>query len=379
MKIRKILSGISFIMVAVLFSSTVIFAKESTLQQDIKKAARATEPDVYNMKEFGADLVKNAEEMTVQMLSGGIHLYNSNYAKKVPDGRVKITAKGAGILYLTVMTENEKVTIYDSKNQKIGNFNEEDELTKSGVKAGDVFYVQLPKKVQRIYLVSFVLEDHQTKLSNDRTLMQTGTGQKEYRTFTVPKRSSISFQVETYKKGQKSYGRIQKYEHGTWKYVTKTISITNDIGAYAALGKGSYRFVITVPKDTVYILDYERKTCRKKYAVKKSKAQNISKGDERRNVYLANEKASRWYKIKKTNTKKDDVIYLSGDMNSGKLKVQIYKKGKKKPVKTAKLSGGDDDFWYYNMPKARGTYYIKVTKLGKAMNGSYKVYYDSEE
>ncbi|MDD4370082.1 MAG: hypothetical protein PHD56_03235 [Anaerostipes sp.] len=379
MKIRKVLSGISFIMVAVLFSSTAIFAKESTLQQDIKKAVRATEPDVYNMKEIGANLVKNDEEMAMHILCGGIHLYNSNYAKKIPDGRVKITAKGAGVLYIALISEDEKLTVYDSKNQKIGNLNEEEELMKSGVKAGDIFYVQLPKKIQRIYLAASVFEDHQMKLSNGKTLIQTGTGQKEYRTFTVPKRSSISFEVETDKKGEKSYGRIQKYEHGTWKYVTKTFVMTDSTGGYAALEKGSYRFVLTVSKDTIYELNYQRKTCVKKYAVKKSKAQNISKGDERRNVYLASEKASRWYKIKKTNTKKDDVIYLSGEMNSGKLKVQIYKKGKKKPVKTVKLSGGYNDFGYYVLPKARGTYYIKVTKLGKAMNGSYEVSYDSEE
>ena len=66
---------------------------------------------------------------------------------------------------------------------------------------------------------------------------------------------------------------------------------------------------------------------------------------------------------------------INGSRNLYELRkdqVSVYKKGRKKPVKSLTLSG--EKIKRFSFKGSKGTYYIKVAKSGRQTNGSYWLY-----
>ena len=95
---------------------------------------------------------------------------------------------------------------------------------------------------------------------------------------------------------------------------------------------------------------------------------------DKHRIYTTGEKTSRWYKISITSTKKKRILNLGKNTVSGGYKFTIYKKGKKKAIKTIKVTG-NANAKIAKMPKKKGTYYIRISKLTKKTNGTYEIGY----
>ena len=54
--------------------------------------------------------------------------------------------------------------------------------------------------------------------------------------------------------------------------------------------------------------------------------------------------------------------------------VELTEKGKKKAIKTIKVTG-NANAKIAKMPKKKGTYYIRISKLTKKTNGTYEIGY----
>ncbi len=107
---------------------------------------------------------------------------------------------------------------------------------------------------------------------------------------------------------------------------------------------------------------------KRKIAYKKSKAKNLNATE----IYTINEKAARWYKLYVTSTKKQSKLKILTVADQGGFKFTIYQSGKKKPIKTVKTSVKHLDKTV-KLPKKKGTYYVKVSKVTKKTNGYYEI------
>ena len=67
-----------------------------------------------------------------------------------------------------------------------------------------------------------------------------------------------------------------------------------------------------------------------------------------------------------------NVLNITKATNGGGFKFTIYKKGKKTPIKTIKVKT-NESIGVVNLPKGKGTYYVKVNKLTKKTNGTYTI------
>ena len=105
--------------------------------------------------------------------------------------------------------------------------------------------------------------------------------------------------------------------------------------------KGEYRLAIKAPTTQLNAVSYTSSSKSKKVAYKKSKAKKIKLDGQTSNIYTTGEKTSRWYKISIT------TIKVTENANA----------------KIAK------------MPKKKGTYYIRISKLTKKTNGTYEIGY----
>ena len=63
---------------------------------------------------------------------------------------------------------------------------------------------------------------------------------------------------------------------------------------------------------------------------------------DKQRIQTTGEKTSRWYKISITSTKKKRILNLGKNTVSGGYKFTIYKKGKKKAIKTIKVTGNEN-------------------------------------
>ena len=126
--------------------------------------------------------------------------------------------------------------------------------------------------------------------------------------------------------------------------------------------------VLNASKDQLNTIIYQRKYYSKKVAYKKSKAKNLNAKE----VYTTNEKAARWYKVSVTSTKKQKKLKIDTAADQGGFKFEIYQNGKKKPIKTVKTSVKHLSKTV-KLPKKKGTYHIKVSKLTKKTNGYYEI------
>ena len=344
------------------------FPKKVTM----KKAARKTEPAEWNKTDVKVYKFGNAEDALYYMMTGGIKYYNRNYFKN-PE-KIKITPVESGSLFLVIAGDNEQAgAIYDADQKLIKKVS----LTyvKADVKAGETYYVDFPRNCKEGLLTAYVLENECKGLVKDDLNMQKGEGKETYHTFKLTKRGYASFLVASLVEnvGKTSY-KIQKSEKGKWVTIgrTKTFSAMStkesDITAAYGLAKGTYRLVLNASKEQLNTVVYERKYYSKKVAYKKSKAKKLNAKE----VYTTNERAARWYKTEVTSTKKQKKLKISTAADQGGFKFTIYQSGKKNPIKTVKTSVKHVDKTV-KLPKKKGTYYVKVSKVTKKTNGYYEI------
>lgn len=344
------------------------FPKKVTM----KKAARKTEPAEWNKTDVKVYKFGNAEDALYYMMTGGIKYYNRNYFKN-PE-KIKITPVESGSLFLVIAGDNEQAgAIYDADQKLIKKVS----LTyvKADVKAGETYYVDFPRNCKEGLLTAYVLENECKGLVKDDLNMQKGEGKETYHTFKLTKRGYASFLVASLvENGGKTSYKIQKSEKGKWVTIgrTKTFSAMStkesDITAAYGLAKGTYRLVLNASKEQLNTVVYERKYYSKKVAYKKSKAKKLNAKE----VYTTNERAARWYKTEVTSTKKQKKLKISTAADQGGFKFTIYQSGKKKPIKTVKTSVKHLDKTV-KLPKKKGTYYVKVSKVTKKTNGYYEI------
>lgn len=346
----------------------VYFPKKVTM----KKVARKTEPAEWNKTDVKVYKFGNAEDALYYMMTGGIKYYNRNYFKN-PE-KIKITPVESGSLFLVIAGDNEQAgAIYDADQKLIKKVS----LTyvKADVKAGETYYVDFPRNCKEGLLTAYVLENECKGLVKDDLNMQKGEGKETYHTFKLTKRGYASFLVASLvENGGKTSYKIQKSEKGKWVTIgrTKTFSAMStkesDITAAYGLAKGTYRLVLNASKEQLNTVVYERKYYSKKVAYKKSKAKKLNAKE----VYTTNERAARWYKTEVTSTKKQKKLKISTAVDQGGFKFTIYQSGKKKPIKTVKTSVKHLDKTV-KLPKKKGTYYVKVSKVTKKTNGYYEI------
>lgn len=344
------------------------FPKKVTM----KKAARKTEPAEWNKTDVKVYKFGNAEDALYYMMTGGIKYYNRNYFKN-PE-KIKITPVESGSLFLVIAGDNEQAgAIYDADQKLIKKVS----LTyvKADVKAGETYYVDFPRNCKEGLLTAYVLENECKGLVKDDLNMQKGEGKETYHTFKLTKRGYAGFLVASLvENGGKTSYKIQKSEKGKWVTIgrTKTFSAMStkesDITAAYGLAKGTYRLVLNASKEQLNTVVYERKYYSKKVAYKKSKAKKLNAKE----VYTTNERAARWYKTEVTSTKKQKKLKISTVADQGGFKFTIYQSGKKKPIKTVKTSVKHLDKTV-KLPKKKGTYYVKVSKVTKKTNGYYEI------
>ena len=344
------------------------FPKKVTM----KKAARKTEPAEWNKTDVKVYKFGNAEDALYYVMTGGIKYYNRNYFKN-PE-KIKITPVESGSLFLVIAGDNEQAgAIYDADQKLIKKVS----LTyvKADVKAGETYYVDFPRNCKEGLLTAYVLENECKGLVKDDLNMQKGEGKETYHTFKLTKRGYASFLVASLvENGGKTSYKIQKSEKGKWvtigriKIFSAMSTKESDITAAYGLAKGTYRLVLNASKEQLNTVVYERKYYSKKVAYKKSKAKKLNAKE----VYTTNERAARWYKTEVTSTKKQKKLKISTAADQGGFKFTIYQSGKKKPIKTVKTSVKHLDKTV-KLPKKKGTYYVKVSKVTKKTNGYYEI------
>lgn len=345
------------------------FPKKVTM----KKAARKTEPAEWNKTDVKVYKFGNAEDALYYMMTGGIKYYNRNYFKN-PE-KIKITLVESGSLFLVIAGDNEQQAgaIYDADQKLIKKVS----LTyvKADVKAGETYYVDFPRNCKEGLLTAYVLENECKGLVKDDLNMQKGEGKETYHTFKLTKRGYASFLVASLvENGGKTSYKIQKSEKGKWVTIGRTKIFSamstkeSDITAAYGLAKETYRLVLNASKEQLNTVVYERKYYSKKVAYKKSKAKKLNAKE----VYTTNERAARWYKTEVTSTKKQKKLKISTAADQGGFKFTIYQSGKKKPIKTVKTSVKHLDKTV-KLPKKKGTYYVKVSKVTKKTNGYYEI------
>lgn len=338
----------------------------------MKKAAKKTEPAEWNKTDVKVYKFGNAEDALYYMMTGGIKYYNRNYFKN-PE-KIKITPVESGSLFLVIAGDNEQAgAIYDADQKLIKKVS----LTyvKADVKAGETYYVDFPRNCKEGLLTAYVLENECKGLVKDDLNMQKGEGKETYHTFKLTKRGYASFLVASLvENGGKTSYKIQKSEKGKWVTIGRTKIFSamstkeSDITAAYGLAKGTYRLVLNASKEQLNTVVYERKYYSKKVAYKKSKAKKLNAKE----VYTTNERAARWYKTEVTSTKKQKKLKISTAADQGGFKFTIYQSGKKKPIKTVKTSVKHLDKTV-KLPKKKGTYYVKVSKVTKKTNGYYEI------
>lgn len=339
-------------------------------QSDIKQSAKKTEPEEWNQTSINVYKFGKSEDVVYYLLTSGSKYYNTTYFKNPQ--KIKLTAVESGTLYVALSSDKEQAgTIYDANQKVIKKF--EDNYVKAQVNAGDVYYVDFPKNSKEGIISAYILKNQYSKLSQDDLNVQKGEGKETYHSFKMKKRGSVDLMVRTViEDGGNITYKVQKSTKGKWTTIGKKRTIKSedfDFGSYG-LSAGNYRLVLKAPKEQVSNTIFEKKYySKKKIAYKKSKAYKIGA----QNVYTTGEKAPRWYKVTVKSTKEQERLQIATDVNVGGFKFEIYQNGKKKPIKTIKTSKRNFEK-RVKLPKKKGTYYIKVSKLTKKTNGYYEIF-----
>lgn len=360
--------------------ASVTNVQASTEKEELlKKASRNIEPDEWNKEEIKAYQFDSEEKIMKYMLTGGMKYYNKKF--QAEDHMIKVVIEDEGIFFLDSDCESKsKIILYDAE-KKIISRDAESYVHPVKVKKGEIFYIKLPSDMKEAVIQVYLWKPDFSNLKDGKEYYQTGTGKETYHNFTVKKRSLADISIyPVSSKGGTIYAHIQKNEKGKWKTIGKKVSVSQKSkygkDCYYGLAPGSYRFVLkSAPVQTANI-EYFRRTIKKKVVYKRSKAKNIKFDDFGSNIYTTNEKAARWYKVSVTSTKKSECLRFYRDAQSGGFKFTIYKKGQKKAWKTKDVKSSKGRT--VQLPKKRGTYYIKVSKIGKKTNGAYAVYFEEK-
>ena len=348
---------------------------------NITKQARYVEPEEWNRTEIKAYQFDSTDKFENYLLTGGAHLYNKNF--KQSDRMVKITVEDPGYFVISADTDgdgSQKVKLYDSTKKEVLAQTTSDGDLEYGrlAKTGETFYIQLPAKIDKIIITSGVIKDEFGSMKASDTYYESGTGAATYHPFSISKRSAVEFNISAInRKGGETYAYIEKKEKGVWKRLDNTVKIepaSYDDDFIHGLQKGEYRLLIKAPKTQLNAVSFTKSSKSKNVAYKKSKAKKIKLDGQTSNIYTTGEKTSRWYKISITSTKKKRILNLGKNTVSGGYKFTIYKKGKKKAIKTIKVTG-NANAKIAKMPKKKGTYYIRISKLTKKTNGPYEIGY----
>lgn len=342
----------------------------------VSKSARYVQPEEWNKEELKAYQFDSKDDYANYVLTGGLHLYNNKYKGK--DGWVKIKIADPGIFIASATSEeDDKIPLYNASKTKVlaKDITEDDEIAGyvKEVKAGDEFYIKLPSKIKKDVITVGVIKDQFTSMEEQDEYLEAGKGTTSYHTFSIRKRSETVLSIfAQYKNGGKVSARIEKYVNGKWTKIGYTANIKNrskDDLSYG-LEAGKYRVGLTIPKGQIAQATYDTYTRKKKFAYKKSKAQSLK--DDEDNIYTQGEKAARWYKVSVQTTKHKNQVWVAKDSVGGGYKFSVYQKGKKKAVKTVKVKK-NERYTKITLPKKKGTYYIKVSKLTDKTNGRYLV------
>ena len=343
-----------------------------------KKTARYVEPEEWNKEELTAYQFDTGDDFLKYMVTGGLHLYNKNY--KAKDHWVKIKVADPGLFAIAAIAENEsKIPLYDATKKKVlkKDINGGSDDFSTAVKAGDEFYVKLPTKISKVFILTGVIKSEFGSMANDKSYYEIGKGTTTYHPFSISKRSIVYLEVTSVeKKSEKISMYIEKNVNGTWQKVGYSANIKPlEYGTTLGYGlqPGQYRMALKNPKDNIINVEYQRTTINKNVAYKKTKALNIKK--RALNVYTTEEHTARWYKVSVSSTKKRTELLLSKYSVGGGFQFKVYQKGK--VIKTVKVKK-DEDGKYVTLPKKKGTYYIKVSKLTDKTTGVYEIETDKE-
>lgn len=349
--------------------------------QRMQMQERYTTPKEWNRAEITAYQFDSTDKFENYLQTGGTHLYNDKFQEK--DRMIKITVADAG--YFTIATEtdgnkSQKVKLYDVTKKKVLAQTTVDGDLEYGrlAKAGEIFYLQMPAKIDKIFVTTGVIKDGFDAMKSSDTYYESGTGNITYHPFSITKRSAVEFNISAVNRNSGiTYAHIEKKENGQWKRIDNTVKIKQasyDDDFVHGLTKGEYRLAVKAPATQLNAVSYTSSSKKKNAAYKKSKAKKIKLDGQTSNIYTIGEKAARWYKVSITSTKKKRILNLGKDTVSGGYKFTIYPKGKKKAIKTIKVTG-NANAKTAKMPKKKGTYYIKVSKLTKKTNGTYEIGY----
>ena len=337
-------------------------ARASGMDEDIMEAGRFDSMDEASM---------------YMMYGDGMYTFTQSYLRDHSDRLVELRVKEAGSLILVSFQEEDNAqmpSLLDGQKQPVGQ-RIPDGAVKLKAEPG-TYYVRLPKDFTTVFIAPFVIKDNPRKLSNEISYIQSGQGRYTYHSFTMGKRGTADITASPIVK-QKTpvVFYVQRREGGRWKNIGRKQKsyFTSDTGTVVyGLKKGSYRIAAKAGTDQGYSLCVIKTYISAKYKTKKKKAKTLKRFREQYDLYTVTEKASRWYRITVPKKRKKVSMEAETYMNSGKIKYIVYKKGRKKPVKSLTLSG--EKIKQFSFKGSRGTYYVKVTKSGKNANGSYWLY-----
>ena len=382
-KVKTILSGILILILGLVVPVSI-------------KGDENRYKDCTDVQEIQAPFVKEMKNETWQNpVRGNPYRFSSKMAGKY----VKIIPQGEGTLCLLV----DGVTICDA-DKRIVNVSESewnsDTYYIKNVKKDSVYYIKIGSEYNEgnqcnASVTAYICPDNVSQIESGKTYIQSAQGKYLYKYFTIKKRtkSAITMYPAIVDYKTHSYFYIQRKEKDGWKNVTKRQTAEADEhgkhGAVFGLKKGQYRIALksaamTSGKESQFtIISMKNSTLADKYQTKKSKAQKVKLKTKRTNIYTPTEKASRWYRIYRKTAKYKRYVIVRTENNSGKIKVAIYKKGRKKPIKTSVISSdGYDPYkmtgkkkFTYRLKSGKGTYYVKISKSGAKMNGQYSIQY----
>ena len=374
---RKVIKKVGVVLLAAglsigMFSPSVSAAVKINKAAQMK-VAKNVEPEEWNKEELTAYQFDTGDDFLKYMVTGGLHLYNKNY--KAKDHWVKIKVADPGLFAIAAIAENEsKIPLYDATKKKVlkKDINGGSDDFSTAVKAGDEFYVKLPTKISKVFILTGVIKSEFGSMANDKSYYEIGKGTTTYHPFSISKRSRVYLEIAPVgKKVEKVGAYVEKNVNGTWQRVGYSANIKPaEYGTALGYGlqPGKYRMVLKNPKDNIINIEYKRKTTNKNVAYKKSKAINVKSSLQ--NVYTTEEHTARWYKVAVSSTKKRTGVLLSKYSVGGGFQFKVYQKGK--VIKTVKVKK-DDDEKYVTLPKKKGTYYIKVSKLTDKTTGVYEL------
>lgn len=325
-----------------------------------------------------------------------------SYDSSMQNQFITLTMKESGIFYYYA---SEEVKLYDADKKEVNNCKQ--------VKKGDVLYLKTPEKITGTFKIhnAFVCPELTAlKLGediNENYFMANGTVQ--YLPFIKKTNGGVIVRIVDLNlvTAPDMKIEVQKKNGFKWTSVSKQISVkkgkkfdlyTHMNGTTAkdiqfALKKGEYRLKIMakagcVSQIAAYESDYQH-LAKNSYGKTKKKAVNLYKTDSdiesnddyyRFGYYFNEDKVNtRWYRFSKTDKKQGTLTIYNNMLSSGSFKALIYKKGKKKAVKTyyfdtkhMKDTSSDCKIVKYKL-KAKGTYYVKISRTSKKAIGQYGV------